>query len=294
MQTNGRMGRSVRSGSARLVAALAVAGAALGGVGRADAQTSTTIASGTPQPISVVVNIPGQQPAAVTGYRADVICRNILGLSAGGALLQGLTFPVSGGSGTVTVNMQPGTNCSFRLSVLGTGPRPLNGNGVLVGGTLRGITFPTSIDGVAVEANSVVETAFIPVEAATQAVFGQPPVPTTVAPTTVAPTTVAPTTVVVTTTVPPTTVPPTTVPPTTVAPTTAPPVTVPVTTAAATTAPAKTKVPVTTKPRTATKKPLIRKNTTTTKPKTKLVSVRRCSKVGKQIICRTLRVAVKV
>ena len=52
------------------------------------------------------------------------------------------SLPIQGGSVTVPVAVQAGTNCAFRLAALGTGPRPINGNAAYVGGVQRAVSFP--------------------------------------------------------------------------------------------------------------------------------------------------------
>ena len=153
------------------------------------------------QPISVRVafNL-AATPSGVSGYRVEALCNNVP-LSAGQYRVS-LQFPVQGGTGALLVPLTTGVSCSFRLTVLGSGPRPLSGSGALVGGTLRPVIFPTTVDGVPVDPNTVVETGQIPVEVPTGVVFGDSASLTSTTTTTSATTTIPATT---STTIPATT-----------------------------------------------------------------------------------------
>ena len=186
----------------------------------ASAQSTTSIAS-----VRITLNAVGPLPPGLTGYRIDALCSKVAGLALPGAQTLTASLPVSGGTVTLPLAVQTGTNCAFRLSALGTGPRPINGNGVFIGGSPRAVSFPVSVDGVAVQPLSVLESVAVPVEASTDVVFGSA-VPVTTSTTT---------TTTTTTTRPPTTSPPTTVaapvvtvtlPPVTSPPVARPPVTV--------------------------------------------------------------------
>ena len=156
------------------------------------------------QAISVTVNLNVATPSGVTGYRFDSMCRGVPGTPTGELNLS-LAFGSSGGTGQVLVPLSSTVSCAFRLVVLGSGPRPLIGNAIFVGNVARPVGFPTTVDGVAVDPSTVIETAQIPITGATTVLVGPAVTPptTTVAPTT---TTAAPTT----TRPPATTTPPTT------------------------------------------------------------------------------------
>ena len=168
----------------------------------ASAQSATSIAS-----VRITLNAVGPLPPGLTGYRIDALCSKVAGLALPGAQTLTASLPVAGGTVTLPLAVQTGTNCAFRLSALGTGPRPINGNGVFIGGSTRAVSFPVNVDGVPVQALSVLESVAVPVEASTDVVFGSA-VPVTTSTTTTTPSI---------TTRPPTTSPPTTSPPTTVA-----------------------------------------------------------------------------
>jgi hypothetical protein len=202
------------------VAALAAA-AVLPGVSPS-ASSQVTVA-GQAQ-VKVTVNIPGQLPPGVTRYRAELRCLNIRGIAAPGS--QNLTEFVDrlGGTAAFVIQTQAGTNCRFRLAVEGSGPRPITGTAMFVGGSARQIFTLTSVDGQPVDPDTVLESIDVPIEASTDAIWGS--VPVTTIPTTTAPAPTLPATTT-TTTRPPVTVPPVTVPPApapTAAPPTAPPV----------------------------------------------------------------------
>ena len=166
------------------------------------------------QPIAVTVNLTFATPAGVTGYRVDAICKNVPGTSTGDLNLS-IAFGSQGGSGQFLAPLGTTVSCAFGVAVLGTGPRPLAGNSIVVGGLNRAVSFVSTLDGVAVDPETVIQTEPIPITGATTVLIGPPPTTTTTAPTTTAPTTTAPTTTAPTTTRPPTTVPAT--PPTTTA-----------------------------------------------------------------------------
>ena len=154
------------------------------------AQTlATNVAS-----IKVTLNSAGQIPNGLTGYRVDVVCSGVAGLPAPGAQTLVASLPTQGGSVTVPVAVQAGTNCAFRLAALGTGPRPINGNAAYVGGVQRAVSFPTTVNGAAVDPLTVIETVAVPIEASTDVVFGSLTPVTTSTTSTVAPTLPAPTT----------------------------------------------------------------------------------------------------
>ena len=161
------------------------------------------------QPIAVTVNLTFATPAGVTGYRVDAICKNVPGTSTGDLNLS-IAFGSQGGSGQFLAPLGTTVSCAFGVAVLGTGPRPLAGNSIVVGGLNRAVSFVSTLDGVAVDPETVIQTEPIPITGATTVLIGPPPTTTTTPTTTTAPTTTAPTT-----TRPPTTVPAT--PPTTTA-----------------------------------------------------------------------------
>lgn len=215
-----------RVGRARAFAAGVLAAAvAAGGFGadRASAQAVVT----SQRTITITVNLPGQLPESVTGYRAETICRNVFGLQTPNQPMTVVAaFPRTGGTVNVFFPLQVGSNCVFRLYIDGTGPRQIGGSAITVGGVLRPANLPTVVDGNPVEFGTVVESLPVPVEDSTTVVFGQVPTPTTTTSTTTTSTTT--TTTSTTTTRPPATT--TTAPPATAAPTTAPPTTKKVTT----------------------------------------------------------------
>ena len=192
----------------------------VGLAGPAGAQTTTTL--GVPlQPITVTVNFVKAVPSGVSGYRVDTTCKNVPGAAADGNVRLAISFGAAGGTGQVLVPLNAAVSCAFRLLVLGTGNRPLIGTQVFVGGVGRFVTYPTTVDGTAIDPSTVVETDFIPVTAPTSVLFGEAPAAST---TTTAP---ASTTIgaAATTTPSPTSTPaPTTKPvqPSTPAPTTKP------------------------------------------------------------------------
>ena len=161
------------------------------------------------RPITVTVNLTFATPAGVTGYRVDAICKNVPGTSTGDLNLS-IAFGSQGGSGQFLAPLDTTVSCAFGVAVLGTGPRPLAGNSIVVGGLNRAVSFVSTLDGVAVDPETVIQTEPIPITGATTVLIGPPPTTTTTPTTTTAPTTTAPTT-----TRPPTTVPAT--PPTTTA-----------------------------------------------------------------------------
>jgi hypothetical protein len=217
------------------------------------AQTTTTIAPVPASVLDVTVNVLGPLPPGVTGYRLDATCRGVAGVPANEPRLATAQFPKEGGKATITIYLLKGANCTFRVTVLGTGPRPLTGNVISVGGENRKVNFPTQIDGATIDPSTVIETDPIPLEASTAVIIGQNPATTT----TVAPTTtlVAPTTTKLVTPATTAAVTPTTLlavaSPTTIAPT------VPPTAAPTTVAVVNTPVKATTK-----KKPAAKKKTT--------------------------------
>lgn len=132
------------------------------------AQTpATNVAS-----IKVTLNSAGQIPNGLTGYRVDMLCSGVAGLPAPGTQTLVAALPIQGGSVTVPVAVQAGTNCAFRLVALGTGPRPINGNAAYVGGVQRAVSFPSTVNGAAVDPFTVIETVAVPIEASTDVVFG--------------------------------------------------------------------------------------------------------------------------
>jgi hypothetical protein len=182
-----------------------------------------------PVQVRVTVNIPGQLPNGVTRYRVELRCLRISGIPDPGA--QNLIEYVDrlGGTATYTIYPKAGTACRFRLVIEGTGSRGASGTAVYVGGSARGVSVLTTIDGVAQDVNTAFESIEIPIEAATTAIWGDPnltPTTTTIPTTTVAPTLPPTTTTIPTTTTtrPVVTAPPTVAPP---PPTIAPPPTAP-------------------------------------------------------------------
>ena len=155
------------------------------------------------QPIAVTVNLTFATPAGVTGYRVDAICKNVPGTPTGELNLS-IAFGSQGGSGQFLAPLGATVSCAFRVAVLGYGPRPFAGNSIVVGGVNRAVSFLSTLDGVAVDPETVIQTEPIPVTGATAVLVG--PLPTTTT-TTATTTTVAPTTATTTTTRSPTTQP---------------------------------------------------------------------------------------
>jgi hypothetical protein len=189
----------------RLATVGMLAAALVGGLNQAAGAQATNLAS-----VTMTINPVGTPPPGLTGYRIDLICRGVAGIVAPGNQTLTAGLGVAGGSVTLQLAVQTGTACQFRLTAQGTGPRPINGNGAFVGGTARAVTFPTTVGGVAVDPNTVMETVFIPIESSTEAVFGTLTPVTTTTSTTVAATTststtstTRPATTVVTTLPPP-------------------------------------------------------------------------------------------
>lgn len=164
------------------------------------------------QSIKFVVNIPGA-PSGVTGYQVDSICRNVPGAGNGNAAVT-MTFPVAGGTSEARFPLSATTNCSFRITVLGTGPRPLSLPNVNVGGEQRGWFYVPTTD-----PQTSIETAPIAITGPTTVIFGT--VPIVVATTTTSTSTTTPTTTSTTTSTTTTTT--TTLPVTTSAPVTTQP-----------------------------------------------------------------------
>ena len=191
-------GRATMTGLAVAASLLMVGMAAV----TASAQSATSIAS-----VRITLNAVGPLPPGLTGYRIDALCSKVAGLALPGAQTLTVSLPVGGGTATLPIAVQTGTNCAFRLSALGTGPRPINGNGLFIGGSTRAVSFPVNVDGVPVEPLSVMESVTVPLEASTDVVFGSA-VPVATSTTTTTPSTTTPSS----TTRPPTT---TTRPPTT-------------------------------------------------------------------------------
>ncbi len=163
---------------------------------------------GTLSTITTIVNIPGQLPNGVTGYRVEYDCNSMPGYQDG--LISVATFPTTGGTVSPQFRLASTTSCKFRLFVLGTGVRSIFGNAVYIGGAPRAITYPTLVNGVTYDANTVIETEPVAVIVGTTVIFGAFPI----APTT---TIAAATTTTTSTTRPPTT---TVAPTTTRSPTT--------------------------------------------------------------------------
>ena len=148
------------------------------------------------QPIAVTVNLTFATPAGVTGYRVDAICKNVPGTPTGDLTLS-IAFGSQGGSGQFLAPLGATVSCAFRVAVLGNGPRPLAGNAIVVGGVNRAVSFISTLDGLVVDPETVIQTEPIPITAATTVLIGPLPTATTTTATT---STVAPTTATTTTT----------------------------------------------------------------------------------------------
>ena len=152
------------------------------------------------QPIAVTVNLTFATPAGVTGYRVDAICKNVPGTPTGDLTLS-IAFGSQGGSGQFLAPLGATVSCAFRVAVLGNGPRPLAGNSIVVGGVNRAVSFISTLDGLVVDPETVIQTEPIPITAATTVLIGPlPTATTTTATTTTATTTTATTTAPTTTT----------------------------------------------------------------------------------------------
>ena len=153
------------------------------------------------QAIAVTVNLTFATPAGVTGYRVDAICKNVPGTPTGDLTLS-IAFGSQGGSGQFLAPLGATVSCAFRVAVLGNGPRPLAGNAIVVGGVNRAVSFISTLDGVVVDPETVIQTEPIPITAATTVLIGPLPTTTTTTATTTTATTstVAPTTATTTTT----------------------------------------------------------------------------------------------
>lgn len=248
----------------KFVLPLALAVATGLGVG-ATAQTTTLPAV---QEIRLLVNFPNPQ-TNVTGFTVETICRDLTGLPAGAIWTQTFSFTAAGGSAKALYPLSASTSCVFRLTVLGTGARGIFGTGFIIGGAVRAVTFPSTVNGQAVDAQSVAESEPVAITRDTDAIFGVPLVVTATVPTT----TIASTTTAATTT---------TRPPTTTAAAT--------TTVATTVATTVGTTAATTQPTVATTKPA--STAPTTKAAVKTRKVRRCTKAGKKTTCRTITVRV--
>ncbi len=232
----------------------------------ATAQTTTTLSP--IQEIRLVVNFP-LPPANVSGFTVDVICKDLIGLPAGAPWTQSFSFTAAGGSAKALYPLGPSTNCVFRLTVLGTGARGIFGTGFIIGGGVRAVTFPTTVNGQAVDPQSVGESDAVAVTRETDALFGLPVVTATVATTT---TTTSPTTTRPTTTIaPPIIASPTTTPAPTTSTTQPPPPPLP----------ANTTTVVLAKPTVA--------KTAKSKPAARFRTVRRCRTVKNKRVCKTVR-----
>jgi hypothetical protein len=198
-----------RLGRFRLSVAVIVAVAivALGGTaGPVAAQTVVPPANTFPKKdVTVVVSIPANQiPNNVTGFRVQATCSLIPGTADG---LSSAVSPVVSAGVTLTfpTTYNDTTLCNFRLTVLGTGARPLLLTSNSVDGANVGFRYLDVVDGVTVDPQTVIEIGPLLVKALSTIRFGAPaPAPTTTTTTTTPTTTTAPPTTT-TTVAPPTT-----------------------------------------------------------------------------------------
>jgi hypothetical protein len=202
---------------------LVVAGAV--GERSAGAQTVVPPAGTFPKKdIGVTISIPANQiPNNVTGFRVLATCTLIPGTADGNSTALSPVV-LSGAALTFPTTYNDNTQCTFRLSVLGTGPRPLVLSANSVDGANVGFRYVDVVDGVTVDPQTVIEIGPFLVRTLSTIRFGAaaPTTTTSTTTTTTAPTT-STTTTTTTTVAPPTTQ--ATVP--TVPPTAAPVVTTP-------------------------------------------------------------------
>lgn len=236
-----RQGRAVAVGSAALTALTALTVLAVFSLSpAADAQTTPGIVppAGTivSKDIVIAIGIPATSvPSNVTGFRVDMLCTDSPA-TFDGTWTARATYTGTGQSVAVPTPFTDKTQCTFRLTVLGTGARPLVLTGNSVDAANVGFRYLDMVDGITVDPQTVVAIGPLLIRDMKTLRFGAAPPPTT---TTLAPaattTTVAPVTTTTATTLPPTTTnapttaaatlpppPPTTASPTTASPTTAP------------------------------------------------------------------------
>ena len=230
-----RQGRAVAVGSAALTMLTVLAVLTTFSLSpAADAQTTPGIVppAGTivSKDIVMAIGIPAASvPSNVTGFRVDMLCTDSPA-TFDGTWTASATYTGTGQSVAVPTPFTDKTQCTFRLTVLGTGARPLVLTGNSVDAANVGFRYLDVVDGVTVDPQTVVAIGPLLIRDMKTLRFGAGPPPTTTT-TTVAPATTTTTvTPVITTTLPPTTTnAPTTVaatlpppPPTTASPTTAP------------------------------------------------------------------------
>ena len=178
--------------------------------------------------IVIAIGIPATSvPSNVTGFRVDMLCTDSPA-TFDGTWTARATYTGTGQSVAVPTPFTDKTQCTFRLTVLGTGARPLVLAVNSVDAANAGFRYLDVVDGVTVDPQTVVAIGPLLIRDMKTLRFGAGPPPPT---TTLAPATTTTTVAPVTTTTPP---PTTTNAPTTVAATLPPP---PPTTASPTTAP---------------------------------------------------------
>ena len=173
----------------------------------------------TSKDLRVVLGFPSNTvPSNVTGFRVNLFC------TASPATFDGtwtaiVTFGLTGTAATVPTPFTSTTQCVIRLTVLGTGSRPLVLTSNSVDSANVTIRYLDAVDGVAVDPATVIEFGPIVVKDFSTIRFGAAaPVPTTTtASTTTTTTTSTTTTSTTSTTVAPTTRPSTIQPTTTTA-----------------------------------------------------------------------------
>lgn len=207
----------------KLLRAGAVVGAvALGllavGIQEVGAQTTTTTipvippaSAVTSKTVSVFLGIPFSQiPLNVTGFRVDFLCLNSPGTFDG--VWNGTATAFSTGTTiTASIPYNATTYCNVRLTVTGTGSRPLILTSNSVDAANVGFRYLDVVDGITVDPQTVIEIGPLLVKDLNTVRFGtQAPVTTTTTTTAPTTTTAAPTTTVApaTTSAPTTTQPP--------------------------------------------------------------------------------------
>lgn len=191
-RTVSRVRRHRRSIASLIVGVAALAAAGVTGVGPVSAQTVVPPGNVFPRKdIAVVVAIPANQiPSNVTGFRVQANCSSIPGTADG---LSSAVSPVVSAGVTLTfpTTYNDVTQCTFRLTVLGTGPRPLVTTANSVDNANVGLRYVDVVDGVTVDPQTVLEIGPLLIKPLSTIRFGAaapPPTTTTTTTTTAAPT----------------------------------------------------------------------------------------------------------
>ena len=176
--------------------------------------------------VVIAIGIPAASvPSNVTGFRVDILCTESPA-TFDGTWTARATYTATGQSVAVPTPFTDKTQCTFRLTVLGTGARPLVLAVNSVDAANVGFRYLDMVDGVTVDPQTVVAIGPLLIRDMKTLRFGAgPPLPTTTLAPATTTTTVAPvttTTLAPTTTNAPTTVAATLPSPTTASPTIAP------------------------------------------------------------------------